>query len=171
MATRPNAEDYLNIEIINDKELQKLFSELIPSVQNKIVLQGMRSAAKVILQQAKSYFKARQKNKSKTGYKEINRSFASEPMRSKFGLKVGVKHYKARWINWGTEDRYYKSSKKSYYRKSGSDTNIDKHFTGKIQPTNFFFDAVKLTRDRAQSNVSDAIIESLTKTVEKYNKT
>jgi len=172
MAARPNAEDYLDLKIINDKELQELFKELIPAVQNRIVLGGMRTAAKVILQQAKSNFKSRKKNKSKTNYKEINRSFTTEPMSSTFGIKVGVKNYKAKWIEWGTEDRYYKKGKKRYfrYRQDAAKTDADKHYTGKLQPTNFFYDAVKQTRDRAEKSVSEAIIQSLTKTVDKYNK-
>ncbi len=170
MAARPNAEDYIDIQIINDAELQRLFSELVPSVQNRIVLGGMREASKPILQQAKSNFKSKQKNKSTTGYKNFNKSFATEPMRSTFGLKVGIKNFKYRWIEWGTEDRYYKKgSKRSVWRRRKD--NSAGHYTGKVIATNFFFDAVNSRKEEAQKKVSDAIVQSLEKTVSKYNTT
>jgi len=170
MATRPNAEDYIDLRIINDADLQKLFSELLPSVQNKIVLGGMREAAKVILQQAKSNFKSSKKNKSKNNYKDFNKSFATEPLRSTFGLKVGIKNYKYRWVEWGTDDRYYKKGRKRYfrYRKDTTGTDADGHYTGKVQPTHFFFNAVDTQKETAQNKVSEAIIISLEKTVSKY---
>ncbi|MZQ50432.1 MAG: hypothetical protein GT598_15650 [Bacteroidales bacterium] len=169
MAKRPNAEDYIDIEIINDAELRKLFTELIPSVQNRIVLSGMRNASKIILQQAKSNFKGRQKNKSLTNYSNFNKSFTTEPMRSTFGLKVGVKNYKYKWIEWGTDDRYYKRGvKRSTWRKRKD--NSGGHYTGKIIATNFFFDAVNSRKEQAKKIVSEAIVQSLEKTVAKYNK-
>lgn len=157
---RLNAEDYIDINITNDKELQKLFTELKPAVQNKIVLAGMRSSATIILGQAKSNFKSNQKNKSKTGYKNFNKSFTTEPMSSNFGLRVGIKNYKYKWIEFGTEDRWLSSK-----------TNKKKHFVGKIQPTHFFFDAVTSKKTEALNKVSTAIIDSLEKTVKKYNAT
>jgi len=150
----PNAADYIEINITNNAELQKLFTELQPSVQNKIVLAGMRESAKIILQEAKSRFKTKAKGKSKTGYKYINKSFTTEPMKSTFGLRVGIKNYKMRWIEWGTADRYYKN----------------KHYTGKLEPTNFFYGAVKAKQEEASKYVSEAIIKSLEKTIKKYNK-
>lgn len=174
----PNVEEYINLEIINDKQLQKLFTELVPAVQNRIVLNGMREAAKVILQAAKSNFKSSQKNKSKTGYKNLAKSFTTEPMKSTFGLRVGIKNYKLRWIEWGAgkdsgpegEGRYYKKGKSRFfrYRKSLIKNDQNRHFTGKISPTNFFYNAVASTRTQAENNVSAAIIASLEKTVAKY---
>jgi len=169
MAARPNAEDYIDINIINDKELQKLFLELVPAVQNRIVLQGMRTASKIILQQAKTNFKSSQKNKSLTGYKNFNKSFTTEPMRSTFGLRVGIKNYKYRWIEWGTEDRYYKKgTKRSVLRKRKN--NSAGHYTGKIIATNFFFNAVNSRKEQVGKIVSEAIVQSLEKTVAKYNR-
>lgn len=168
MGNKVNAEDYIEIKLLNNTEAEKLFSELITSVQNKIVLQGMRNAAQVILQQAKSNFKSKQKNKSKTGYKYFNRSFTTAPMTSQFGLRVGIKNYKMKWIEWGTDDRSYKSGvKKSIWRKTTDKS--DGHKTGKLQPTNFFFDAVKQKKSEAENKVSQAIVDSLNRTVAKYN--
>lgn len=166
---RPNAEDYIDVQIINDAQLQRLFTELVPAVQNKIVLQGMRSSAQVILQQAKSNFKARAKGKSINNYKTFNKSFSTEPLRSTFGLKVGIKNYKYRWIEWGTEDRYYKKGTKRSIFRNRKDNSAG-HYTGKIVATHFFFDAVNSKKDEAQKKVSDAIVQSLEKTVAKYNK-
>ena len=160
-----NAENFLNLEIINDKKLQEMFKDFIPSVQNKIVMNGMKQAANVILTKAKSNFKSTRKNKSKTGYKNLNSSFKSQPMKKTFGLIVGVKNYKYGWIDKGTEDRYYKI--KNISKKH----NVFKHITGKIKPTDFFTKAVKENEPNSYKNISDAIITSLEKTVKKYANT
>jgi hypothetical protein len=165
---RPNAEDNFDLSVLNTVELQKLFSELQTSVQNRIVLQGMRNAAQIILQQAKSNFKSRQKGKSKTGYKDFNKSFATAPMRSQFGLVVGVKNYKYKWSEWGTAERSYKTGvKKSLWKKTNDGSG---HKTGKVVATYFFFDAVRSKSVEAQNAVSNAIVESLERTVKKFEK-
>jgi hypothetical protein len=166
----PNAEDYIDLKIINDAKLQKLFTELVPATQNKIVLNGMRSAAQEILKQAKTNFKSQQKNKSKTGYKFFNRSFATEPMKGTFGLKVGVKNYKMRWLEWGTDERFVKKGRKRFfrYRKSLLNSDKDKRSTGKITGTHFFFKAVEEKKNVAINNINNAIIESFEKVIKKY---
>jgi hypothetical protein len=77
-----------------------------------------------------------------------------------------------KWLEFGTEDRYYKAGKKRFfrYRKSLLKSDQSKHFTGKVQPTHFFFDAVNQKKTEAQTNISNAIIVSLERTVNKYNK-
>jgi hypothetical protein len=167
----PNASDYIDLKVINSEDLRKLFTELQPAVQNRIVLTGMRQAANVILKQARSNFKAVQKGKSTTGYKYVNKAFSTEPMKGTFGLKVGVKNYKLRWVQWGTEDRFYKKGRKRFfrYRKSLINKDDTKHFTGRVQPTNFFYGAVEQKAGEAQKMISSAILQSLEKTVKKYN--
>ena len=158
--TNPNAENYLNVKIIfkNQKQLEQMFKDMRTDIQNKIVLQGMRKAANIILKQAKINFQAVEKGRSKEAYKTILSSFATEPMKSQFGLKVGIKYYKSRWINFGTADR-------GYISKGGAF-----HNTGRIQPSGFFFKAVTERKDQAQQAVSQGIIDSLEKTVQRYSK-
>lgn len=176
---KPNAEDYIDLKLINDKELQQLFEELIPSVQNKIVLDGMRKSSQLIIGQAKSNFKARKKSTTRTKFeqkqisegkrKETLKSFTTAPMTRSFGLRVGIKNYVSHWVEWGTDDRSYKKGvKRSVWRKTTDKSGA--HNTGKVQPTNFFYDAVASKKEEALKNVSDAIIVSLNKTVARYNK-
>jgi hypothetical protein len=88
-------------------------------------------------------------------------------MTSQFGLRVGIKNYKMRWIEWGTDDRSYKTGvKKSIWKKTPNKSTG--HFTGKLQPTNFFFDAVNAKKAEAQEKVSQSIVDSLNKTVQRY---
>lgn len=145
----------IDLKIINQQDALDLFHELVFTEQNKIVNTAFRNVAWIILNQAKSNFNAIKKGKSKTGYKFTRSSFTTAPYRSKegFGIKAGIKNYKMRWIEWGTDER-----------------NTKKRFTGKLQPTNFFFNAVKQKKEEATNKISDAIMNSLQKTVDKYNK-
>jgi hypothetical protein len=164
---KPNSADYIDISIIGDKELEKLFDELVPAVQNRIVMNGMKQAGKIIQDEAKSNFKAIRKNKSKTGYKSINKSFVMEPMQSQFGLKVGVRNFKLHWLEWGTAERSYKKGvKRSIWKKT-----LDKsggHNTGEIIGESFFYNAVKSKGDEANNMVGLFIVDSMNKTIEKY---
>lgn len=150
----------LTIKIINDKELLQLFNELNNVTQNRIIQSGLKEAAKPILQQAKQNFEIRKKNKSKTNYANINSFFKIESNRLKDGVKIGVKnYYKARWIEWGTAERFYITKK-----------NKVKHNTGKITATHFFYDAVNTRKDEAQRNINNYIIKALNQTISKYSK-
>ena len=157
------AKQYDDIDIVftNDKELMKLFSELVPAIQNKIVLAGMRKASQIIKSEAITSFKSVKKNKSKTGYKDFNKAFKIENMKRNIGVKVGLTNvgYKYRWIEWGTDERSYPVKKSKVVHKTGS-----------VQPTHFFYDAVARKKTEAQNGVNAAILESLQKTVDKYNK-
>jgi len=152
----------LTLEIINDKDLLKLFNELIPKVQNRIIQGGYKQAGKIINDQAKSNLLGVRKNKSKTGYKGFNSIFKTNSLRKPtIGAKVGLSSkvgYKYRFQNFGTEDRQYKTSTGKM------------HKTGKISATHFFDDAVKQKKDEALRSVNQAITNSMNKTVRKYNK-
>jgi len=167
-----NAGDHISIEIINDKELFNLFNDLETKLQNKIVVAGMKTAANIILKKAKENFQSVKKDKSLTNYSKLNSFFKVQPLQNPdlntFGLKLGItkQGYKLRWINWGTNERFYKKSKKSYFKKSAKE-----HKTGKIEQTDFFYLAVESSKSEANNKVSQAIIDSLNKTVNKYNKT
>jgi ribosomal protein L33 len=152
----------LTLEVINDKELLKLFNELIPKVQSKIIAGGFRTASKIILDQAKINFHATKKGKSRTGYAGINSMFKSKPLRApKIGAVVGLSSkegYKYRFENYGTEDRFYMTK------------NNKKHETGKIKATKFFDNAVEAKQEAANRAISEAIVDSLKKTIIKYDK-
>jgi HK97 gp10 family phage protein len=154
----------LNLTIINNAEMLDYFNSLKNKMQNRIVLNGMKKAAAIILTEARSNWKTNQKGKSKTGYRDYSSYFKTSPIKQSkngFGLKVGVQGYNAykmRWLNWGTGDRYYMSK------------NNVKHNTGKVDGSNFFYDAVSARKDEAQQMISKAITESLQKTIAKHAK-
>jgi HK97 gp10 family phage protein len=155
----------ISLELVNDEKLLKLLNELDTSISNRTVLAALRKAGKAINDQAKSNLSSRKKNKSKTGYSGINTLFKVQEIKNKdrYGVKVGLtggNSYKYRWINWGTVDRQY--MKKSLFKKG------KQHFTGRIQPTLFFTDAVTSKREESRKTISDALIKSLKKIENKY---
>jgi len=152
----------LTIDVINDKDLLKLFNELIPKVQNRIILGGYKQAGKIILSQAKSNLLSRRKNKSLTGYKGFNSMFKTSTLRKPtIGAKVGLSSkvgYKYRFQNFGTAERQYRTKTNKI------------HKTGKISASHFFDDAVNSKKDEALRSVNQAIVDSMNKTVKKYER-
>ena len=150
----------LTIKILNDKDLLNMFNSLNNITQNRIIQTGLKEAGKPILIQAKLNFNQRKKNKSKTGYANLDEFFKIESNRAKDGVKIGVKnYYKARWLEWGTTERFYTTKKKRV-----------EHRTGKIIATHFFYDAVDAKKNEAQENINKYIIKALNKTLAKYSK-
>lgn len=150
------------IQLLNDKELGKLFEELIPRIQNQIVAAGFKKAGNIIMKQVKENFKARINN---SGNLNLAQYFKVQPMKTKVGEKVGAvgsgksdMSYLLRFLDYGTKERFYMS-------KRGV-----KHITGKLKATNFFADAVDATKDEAQKAVQQSIVDSFEKVVAKYNK-
>jgi hypothetical protein len=169
----------IDFKLINDKQLYDLFNSLETKLQNRIVLSGMRKAANVIIKEVKSYFQKVKKNKSKTNYANFNKLFKIESIKNPdngFGLKLGITKdgYKYRWINWGTEERSYikglKRSNQRYRKSKGSNLGGKEHKTGKLSKTNFFYDAVEAKQQTANNMISDAVVQSLKRTVDRYNK-
>lgn len=161
----------VNIEVINDKDLLKLFNELDPKVQQKIINQGFRTAAMIILKATKDSLNQVKKGKSKTGYSYLNRMFKISPIKpndkNNIGVKLGItkEGYKYRWLEWGTNERQYEIKKGNIFK-----TTTTTQFTGKIQPTHFFYNAVDATKEQAQKNVNEAIVNALKNVVKKYEK-
>lgn len=148
----------LGFYLINDKELVALFNELQPKIQNNIIKAGYKKAGDIILQQVKSNFQSRFKNSGKMNFKQY---FKNLPMQTKIGEKIGVtgdKAYILRFLNYGTEDRYYKTR------------NSANHFTGMLKATNFFTDAVEQKKQEAMDALNQCITDSMEKTVAKYNR-
>lgn len=169
---KPNAIDTIDIKIINEPELQKLFLELQTSVQNKIVMAGIKDAAQIIKKEIKPAFLVVKKNKSKTNYSALTKALKIEALKKEFGVKVGftVEGYKYRWLQWGTQPRSYKKGTKRSIWRSKSDKSGG-HDTGFIEKTDFFYKAVERTQPQAKNKISDSILKSLENTVKKYNAT
>jgi HK97 gp10 family phage protein len=169
--------DQINLDIINEKQLLELFKELQFTEQNKIINRGLKKAAKPIIDQAKQNFISRRKNKSTTSYSDFNSSFKVEPRKQKdlVGLKIGVKYidktgrknwYKYRWIEWGTKDRYASIRKNGLF--GSQKINGAGRFTGKMEATHFFYDAVEARKEQALNDVSQYVTKSMEEAVKKY---
>lgn len=148
--------DEVKIEVIDKDNLVKYLDNLNNITERKVILQALRKGGNAINREAKSLFQSMKKNKSKTGYAGFNSMFKVQPMRGKdfIAVKVGLtgpNAYKYRWLNWGTNER-------SYITK-----NKKEHFTGRIQPSNFFYNAVTSKTQESQRIISDAIIVALQK--------
>ena len=153
-----------NIDFVNDKQTIKLFNELAKVHQNQVINKALRQAAQPIKEKVFTAFKS--KYKSSTNYKNLRTAFKISPMKSKTGIKIGIINYKYRFLEFGTKDRFYKTSTKGNIFKR---KQVTKHFTGKIQASNFFYNSVNATKEQAQSKVSSAIIESLNQVVNKLS--
>jgi hypothetical protein len=148
----------IGFSLMGDVELGKLFDELQPKIQNNIVKAGYKKAGDIILQQAKSNFKSSFQNAGKMNFLQY---FKNLPLQTKIGEKIGVtgnKAYILKFLNYGTIDRHYTT-------RSSAD-----HFTGMLKATDFFTNAVEQTKDVAMDAVQKSIVDSMNKTVEKYNK-
>lgn len=165
MATNTKANN-VDIKIINDDKQLELFKELSTQIQNRVIQSGLKSAANIIMKEVKSSWNTVKKNKSKNNYQFVKFSIEATKRGDNYGVKIGVKNYKLRWIEWGTKERTYKVKKRGLFNeKKGS-----LHSTGIIKATNFFYGAVDRTKEQAQSNMSNAIMKSLERTVKKYEK-
>ena len=143
---------------LNNSEMNKLFTELTSSWQKKTVINAMRMSSKPIVDEVKRNFNSIKKNKSKTNYKDFIKHLKVSPMKSKIGLLIGFKYYKARWIEYGTKERSYKTKK----------GNIKK--TGKMIATNFFEKSVENTRESVFKSFETNVIYQMEKLVKKFNK-
>ena len=169
--------DGIDFKIINDAEQLALFKELDFKIQKKIISAGIRKAAKPIIETAKANFNSTKKNKSTTGYADLNSSFKIQENNkntSAINYFIGVKYndtkgkknwYKYRFIEWGTEERQYKVSKRSLFNEKKGTL---KH-TGKMTGTHFFYDAVEARKDKVQEDISKEVTAQFEKVVAKYN--
>lgn len=154
-----NSEVVLNL--INSTELQRLFTSLQDRIQIKVLEDALKKSGKVILDAAKSNFNATKKGKSKTNYAGLSRAFKSKALRrDNIGMLFGMQHregYKYRFLNYGTVARFTRGNRP--------------RFTGTIQPSNFFTDAVTSQAENAQARLSNEIVLSLERLVRRYENT
>lgn len=172
-----NAKDF-NIELSNTKNVMHLFDELAVTEQNKIVLAGLRTAGKIILDGAKNNWQQRKKGKSniddfKYDFKSKFKIEKLSKNSDNFGVKIGIQNdnngYRLRWVEWGTEERSYKAKKSfnlnNHRIKKGTTVR-----TGKIEATHFFYDAVEDKKEIARDSIDEAVIKSYNRTINRLNK-
>jgi hypothetical protein len=160
-------------KITNYQDLLTMLNGLEPALQSsKVVKEGLNVAGNVINKQAELNLRATKLSKSKTGYSYYANAFQLQALKARNttelgGVKIGVskKAWKLRFIQWGTKERsYFITAKKG-------DKNYDKRGTtrktGFIKKTNFFYGAVKAKEKEAYSIISDAIMKSLQKNLNK----
>lgn len=165
--TRKAVNEFVNLDIINDKELFKLFGELTVINQNKIIYNGIKKSAKIIINAVSDSFESIKKNKSKTGYRNFKQSLKIEDYKTKkindVGVKVGLKGneaYKFKWLEKGTKERQKNVRGRKNKPKS----------VGRIERSDFFYKSVLSSKDAAQSNIIQSVSESMSKVISKYEK-
>jgi len=147
------------LKLLNTDEQQKLFFELTDAVQMNVLNAAFRKAGKVILDAAKSNFDSTKKMKSTTNYADLAKSFKMATIKGDVGMRIGMQAkegFKYRFLNFGTKARFTKGK--------------TKRFTGVINPSMFFTNAVENNAEQAQSMLSDEIILSLERCVRRYEK-
>lgn len=161
MASNYDYSGHVDLEIINDKELLALFQELQTGIQSRIVINGLKRAGNVILQQAKSNWKSTKKNKSKTDYSAYQ--FRSEEIKKSnknVGVKVGIpksyNSFKIKFIEAGTKERSYTKNGKQ-------------HNTGSLKATHFWRNAVESKQEQAEGLISESITKSLNQAMKRYS--
>lgn len=145
------------IEITNEKDALKLFDELTKVNQNRIINSALRNSAKPIKDDIITNFKSRHQTKS--GYKKIRKSVKIQKMKSKNGVKVGLKSddsFRYRFLEYGTVAN--RMTREKQLNRGG------------ITGSRFFADAVGSNKSDVENKISQAIIDSLNKLVAKYNK-
>ena len=171
VANTGNSEFVLGL--INSTELQKLFFELKDSIQMQVLNFAFRKAGKIINDTAISNFEGTKKNKSKTGYADLAKSFKSKALKKNVGMVFGMQSrvgYKYRFLNFGTKERNYRIKKGMVTGVGFYKQDKKTHFTGIIKPSNFFTNAVASSSNTAQNMLSDEIILSLERVVRRYEK-
>jgi len=151
----------VGLKIENNKEILDLFNDLTPKVQDKVVNDGFKGIIRSINKQAKTAFNGVKKNKSKTNYEGFNQAFDVKTLKNGQGVIGGLKSkkgYKYRFINYGTEERFYTTKKGN------------RHDTGKITEEKWWTNTVENNENMSIENVSKVIIKSMEKTVEKYDR-
>jgi hypothetical protein len=149
------AKDDISLVLKNDKQLEKLFNELLPSVQHQIVNKAFKDAGNVILSEAKSNLKQRSKASGKGAFKQ-------KASKSRIGTIIGVSNFSYKFLEYGTDDRETTSYKKKKLKQPAN--------KGKVKKIGFFYDAVEAKEKEAQNMIEGAITNQIKKTVEKYNK-
>lgn len=132
----------IEFEIKNMDQLQKIFAEMHPSYQRRVLNTAAQKSGRIIINQAKRNFNQIKKGKSQTGYKWLRSAFKIEKLDKEIGAKIGVKYYKAIWLEKGTVNR---KTRKKLYR-------------GKIEATHFFENAVETKKQEAVNSFQQNII-------------
>jgi hypothetical protein len=91
-------------------------------------------------------------------------------MKNKAGMIIGIDNYKYRWLEWGTRLRQTggKVRNGAFKAKINKDKSKAKSYNrGKVVATHFFFDAVKSQQEQAASILSQGIINSMQRILEK----
>ncbi len=162
------------MRLTNYGDIVKALKGLEPALKSEIVVKAMREAGELINSEAKTRLFATKKGYSKSAYSYYTRAFKVENLKARNatelgGVKVGISKegYKLRWLQFGTKER-------SYYNTSSSRVSStrlgSKHNTGKILGSNFFYGAVKGKQRDAYELISNAILKSLQKNLEKNSK-
>lgn len=152
------------IKVVNAEQLIELINTLPKAVAGKATIDALTAGANYINKTAERALNTSKKGESTSSYSYYATSFKQEKLKAKtadeLGVRTGVWNrkngYKLRWIEWGTADR------NTLPRRNYLTGKIKQpRFTGRIEGSHFFFNAVRSSQDEVFKILSNAIIKSL----------
>jgi hypothetical protein len=159
-------------KLVGDDKLLYLLSSLGEEMESKAIINGLKESAKPML------------NAARAGYKACTASSANANKLFKIGKSRQGKPFVAlvasagiaRWMDEGTVERYTKGTgdphsatkRKSEYRKGFNRTQFVSAYRGSINPTRYFDNAVRNNEQKFYDSLSENLVKSIQKIVEKH---
>lgn len=149
----------MDLVIVNADNFIKLMDSCSFKQQKNIIQGGLRKVSRIILNQGKANYKARKHSRTNKRTDAILSKLKIKQSKNNiFQYNVGTGYWIAGWLNSGTAERFYKTKRNRI------------HKTGNIKANNFWFDAVKSTKDEALKQTEAFIFNNLTRILKKNNK-
>lgn len=135
--------------LIGKDELLKVFENLQRAEQRKMVRMTLAEASKPLRQAAKREYKAA----TVTNVKGYASYFKTKVGKRKAVAVTGINYFKARWLNYGTKDRWTFGKGPVQFKKG---------FRGRVKPTQFFNKAYDANADTTLERATTLLVEKLT---------
>lgn len=151
----------VDLSIFGTDEAIAAFNELTGEAQKRVLRQGLRKSANIILKEAKSKLSA---GKKKTGKRRIEKAFRMDDITNARGegvegVNVGNTSYLSLWLERGTKERKTKSGRR-FIKQSVP------RVTGKVSPLHFLEEATEEKGEEAVAAIADNVnvaLEKITK--------
>lgn len=154
-------------KLVGDDSLLYMLSALGDEMESKAITNGLKESAKPMLNAARTGYKA-----STTSSRNVSKLFKIGKSRDGLPFVALVASAgKARWISEGTQTRYTAGDGKphSAYKKPGyARTQFVRALRGRIRAKNYFETAVQNNKQKFYDSLSDNLVKSIQKIVEKH---
>lgn len=134
--------------ILGYDSLLKVFENLKKAEKRKVIRQSLATASKPLRDDAKRAWQSATISKQK-GYAAY---FKTKVGKRNPIAATGIAYYKARWINWGTDERYTDGTGKKQKVRA---------YRGKVKATNFFATNYESHADSTLERATSLLVEKL----------